>query len=145
MNQEMTTDDVTHSLARIESDQQLTDQGDELVQSWLDADVGFAAVAPVLRFMEAHADWDFGTPGPLVHFVERFHGKGYDREVIASVERQPPAHTLWMLNRLINGERAGSARARLLEVLSAAATAPNAGPDTAEAARRFHAFHVSAS
>ncbi|MGO4396471.1 hypothetical protein AB4Z46_34520 [Variovorax sp. M-6] len=145
MNQEMTTDDVTHSLASIASDQQLADQGDDLVQSWLNADVGFAAVAPVLRFMEAHADWDFGTPGPLVHFVERFHGQGYDHEVIASVERQPTKHTLWMLNRLINGERAGSARARLLGVLSAAATAPNAGPDAAEAARQFHALHVSAS
>lgn len=140
----MTKDEVIHRLASIASDQHLTDEGYDLVQGWLDAGVGLAAVDPVLRFMEAHPDWNFGTPGPLVHFVERFHGQGYERELIASVERQPTSHTLWMLNRLINGERDGTSRARLLGLLSYAATSPNAGPDTVEAARRFHAFQVSA-
>lgn len=141
----MTVDDVILKLASIASEEHLAEAGDDLVQSLLDVKVGLAAVAPILRFMEAHRDWDFGTPGPLVHFVERFHGQGYERELIASVERQPTAHTLWMLNRLINGERDGTSRAQLLRLLSAAATAPNAEPDAVEAARRFHAFQDSAA
>ncbi|CAN7587956.1 hypothetical protein LJR084_004415 [Variovorax sp. LjRoot84] len=141
----MTKNEVTQSLASIASDQHLADLGDDLVQSWLSANVGVAAVEPVLRFMEAHSDWDLGTPGPLVHFVERFHGQGYEGELIASVERKPTAHTLWMLNRLINGERDGQRKARLLGLLSAAATAPNAEPEAVDAAREFHAFQVSAN
>lgn len=64
--------------------------------------------------MGAHGDWDFGAPAPMVHFVERLHGLGFRRELIASVEMQSTAHTLWMLNRLTNGERAGAADAGVI-------------------------------
>jgi len=46
---------------------------------------------------------DFGSPGPIVHFVERFYKKGYEEELLLSLKRMPTLHTVWMINRLING------------------------------------------
>ena len=30
--------------------------------------------------MELNPGLDFGTPGPLVHFVEQFYGNGYEQK-----------------------------------------------------------------
>ena len=57
------------------------------------------SVQPLLRLMERHPLTDFGSPGPIVHFVERFYKKGYEEELLLSLN----LHTVWMLNRLING------------------------------------------
>lgn len=40
----------------------------------------------------------------IVHFVETFYKKGYEQLLIASVKRRPAMHTVWMLNRVKNGE-----------------------------------------
>ena len=61
------------------------------------------SVQPLLRLMERHSLTDFGGPGPIVHFVERFYKKGYEEELLLSIKRMPTLHTVWMLNRLING------------------------------------------
>ena len=61
------------------------------------------SVQPLLRLMERHPLTDFGSPGPIVHFVERFYKKGYEEELLLSLKRMPTLHTVWMLNRLING------------------------------------------
>ena len=53
--------------------------------------------------MERHPLTDFGSPGPIVHFVERFYKKGYEEELLLSLKRMPTLHTVWMLNRIING------------------------------------------
>jgi hypothetical protein len=60
-------------------------------------------VEPLLKLLEKYPDADFGAPGPVVHFVERFFKKGYEALLVASLKRKPTAHTLWMLNRIING------------------------------------------
>ena len=61
------------------------------------------SVQPLLRLMERHPLADLGSPGPIVHFVERFYKKGYEEELLLSLKRMPTLHTVWMLNRLING------------------------------------------
>ena len=38
------------------------------------------SVQPLLRLMERHPLTDFGSPGPIVHFVERFYKKGYEED-----------------------------------------------------------------
>ncbi len=65
--------------------------------------VGIEAVVPLLQLMERHPLDDFGVPGAIVHFVERFYKKGYEELLIESVKRRPTMHTVWMLNRIING------------------------------------------
>ena len=97
-----------------------------------------ATTVPVLlRFVEEHPDLDFGAPGPLVHFVERFYGRGYEAELLTSLARSPTSHTLWMLNRIINGTAEPAQRARLLEVLRSSAEHPSANQIVRETALDF--------
>lgn len=63
----------------------------------------FDAVEPILRLMECNPDVDFGVPGALVHFVEKFYKNGYEEKLLDSLKRNPTKHTIWMLNRIING------------------------------------------
>lgn len=65
--------------------------------------VGIEAVTPLLELMERHPMEDFGMPGAIVHFVERFYKNGYEELLIESVKRRPTMHTVWMLNRVMNG------------------------------------------
>jgi hypothetical protein len=74
------------------------------------------AVGPVLRFIERHPDEDLGAPGPLVHFVEQFYRRGYEDQLVESVQRQPTELNLWMLNRLINGSE-GDERERYIDLM----------------------------
>ena len=109
----------------------------ELTEAWVAAGVGIEAVEPVLRFMEAHASTDFGAPGPLVHFVERFHGAGYLKALIASLGQRPTAHTAWMVNRVLNGTTAPEERARLIEVMERARRHPAADAEAVAALTGF--------
>lgn len=61
------------------------------------------AIEGILNIFEEHMSVDFGTPGPLVHFVETFFKNGYEDKLLASIKRKPTQHTLWMLNRVLNG------------------------------------------
>jgi hypothetical protein len=89
------------------------------------------------RAMEEYPVIDFGTPGPLVHFLERFYGQGYEDKLILSIQRKPTAHTLWMLNRLINGARSHEEKDRLIALMERATTNPAAHVDAIEQATRF--------
>lgn len=63
---------------------------------------GFEIAEKLLGIMERHPLDDFGMPGAMVHFIEK-----YDPEhiplLISSIKRSPALHTIWMLNRCING------------------------------------------
>ena len=76
------------------------------------------SVQPLLRLMERHPLTDFGSPGPIVHFVERFYKKGYEEELLLSLKRMPTLHTVWMLNRLINGIEQAEVYLDLLKEIS---------------------------
>ncbi len=53
--------------------------------------------------MENNPDIDYGMPGPIVHYVEKYYQNGYEQLLHESVIRKPTVHTLWMFNRVING------------------------------------------
>ncbi len=65
-------------------------------------DLGVSAIAPLLLFMERHPLSDFGMPGAIVHYAEKFYKKGYEDLLITSVIRRPTVHTVWMINRIKN-------------------------------------------
>lgn len=108
-------------LERLPKDGRFVERAYELMDTWTSGSVGIEGVEAVLRFMEAHPDVDYGSPGPLVHFVERFYGHGYEQVLINSIKRQPRAHTMWMLIAVVNGTRDLEARRRLMAVLAEAA------------------------
>lgn len=62
----------------------------------------FDLVAPILDFISKHPEVDFGSPGYLVHFVERFYHQGYEELLMESVQKSPTVHNIWMLHRCYN-------------------------------------------
>jgi len=74
----------------------------ELVDEFKNYENPFVFVEPIIKLMEENPTVDFGAPGALVHFVEKFYKKGYEQLLVASLERYPTVHTVWMLHRIIN-------------------------------------------
>src|SRR6516162_9704915 len=98
----MNPNDVLKSLQAIATANDFVYQTYRLTEKWEAEPDSYKAVDPVLSFLEEHPDVDVGSPGPLVHFVEQFSGEKYEAKLLKSVHRKPTAHTLWMLNRVIN-------------------------------------------
>lgn len=67
-----------------------------------EAGTGIDTAKKLLGIMERHPLDDFGMPGAMVHFIESFDPE-YESFLVESVKRRPALHTLWMLNRCING------------------------------------------
>ena len=59
-------------------------------------------IESILLLMEEKPNLDFGAPGPLVHFMEKYYKNGYEERLINSVKRKPTPQTVWMINRIIN-------------------------------------------
>lgn len=59
-------------------------------------------ISLLLHFMEDNPDIDYGMPGPVVHFMEKYYKNGYEELLYESLDRKPTIHTLWMLNRVLN-------------------------------------------
>lgn len=97
---------------------------------------GQDAIASILALMEGNEEIDFGMPGPLVHFVERFYRNGYEELLWASIRRQATPHTLWMLNRLVNGATEEEA-SLLIDLMFQAAEARNTSPEARQVALEF--------
>jgi len=97
-----------------------------------------ALLPSVFEFFEKWPEAELGSPGPLVHFVERFFPGGYEKLLLVSLGRQPVPHTVWMTNRLLNStEITDTMRARLLGALKQVAQHPRAGEAAREEAREF--------
>ena len=71
------------------------------------------AIRPMFELVEKFPNQDFGSPGPIVHFIEKFRGL-YETELFKSLQRIPTLLTIWMLNRLINSEKDETIRDNLL-------------------------------
>jgi hypothetical protein len=91
----------------------------------------------VFSLFERYPLGDFGTPGPLVHLLERYF-PAYESDLLASINRKPTSHTVWMLNRILNAKIPEERRARLLAALDASQTYPQADSICRTEARRFY-------
>jgi hypothetical protein len=133
----MTSQEITDQLQGIASVGDSATSSEELGDTWSSVGVGIEAVEPVLRFMEEHPNIDFGMPGPLVHFVERFYGSGYQEKLLESLVRKPTPMTIWMLNRVINGTREPEIRRQLIASMERTRTNPLADREAIQWANRF--------
>lgn len=97
----------------------------EIAEQLEAVDLAGESIEAILRFMEANPDEEFGSPGPLVHFVESFLGKGYEVKLVESLKRCASPHVVWMLNRLINGSVPEKA-AEYLDLMRELAGSPDA-------------------
>ena len=73
-----------------------------ILKKILDTNSAFEYVNPILNIMENNPYLDYGMPGPLVHFMEKFYKNGYEELLINSVSKKPTLQTIWMINRVIN-------------------------------------------
>jgi hypothetical protein len=133
----MAPEAVSRALNDIAASPDFVSRAGELADQWRHSGYTLETVSAILRFMEDHPDIDFGAPGPLVHFVEEFYGKGYEAILLESIERRPTAHTAWMLNRLLNGTSDPSARQALLHTFRRARDNPSADQEAIEAIESF--------
>ncbi|MET3195176.1 hypothetical protein [Gottfriedia sp. OAE603] len=99
------------------------------------------AVDPILLLIEQNPNIDFGSPGPLVHFVEQFFGKGYEQKLVQSIQRCPTSHTVWMLNRIINGVE-GEGKIYYIDILQNVLKHPNVSNDLSSFTKDLLSLHV---
>ena len=77
---------------------------EECIEKIEESDFGLNAVEPLIKLMERHPLTDFGVPGAIVHFVEKYYKNGYEDILCQSIMRSPAMHTVWMLNRICNAK-----------------------------------------
>ena len=95
-----------------------------------------AACAPVMfRTMERLDGVELGTPGPLVHTLETWHGGGYEQLLAQSVRRKPTPLSVWMVNRILNA-RPSDAESWMV-LLRSVASNPAASGETKAQAKGF--------
>lgn len=99
-------------------------------------------VPDLFAVMERLPTSELGSPGPLVHALERMKGF-YEGELVNSVRRLPTALTVWMVNRLLNTELTEDDRSGYLALLEQAARDARATDATRKDASRFLKLHVN--
>lgn len=133
----MDPQEVSRKLEEIKSSDDFVAQSQSLAEEWDGDPQAFSAIDPILQFMETNPRLDYGTPGPLVHFVERFYGRGYEAKLIDSINRRPTLPTVWMLNRIINGTRQPEERGPLISILEDVIQNPSTDPAAQRLAMHF--------
>jgi hypothetical protein len=59
-------------------------------------------LASLFSLLERHPNFNFGEPGRIIHFMERYENKIYAPLLFDSLKRKPTKYTIWMLNRYLN-------------------------------------------
>ena len=98
----LTKDDMLVALHDAITEDQEFELADEIVDAMEAYPQPFDLVDPVLDFISKHPEVDFGSPGYLVHFVERFYHQGYEDLLMEVVGKNPTLHNIWMLHRCCN-------------------------------------------
>ncbi|MCX7111599.1 MAG: hypothetical protein NTX45_16035 [Proteobacteria bacterium] len=137
----VTETEIINQLSCIVFEDELEDRSEKLVELLSSSSTAKVAIEPILRFMENHDTWDYGSPGPFVHFIESYYGNGYEQLLIDSIKRKPTLHTLWMLNRIINGEKKPERKSFYLKAMSESANNKFVDQATQERAIHFLSLH----
>ncbi|RKM58590.1 hypothetical protein D6856_12615 [Butyrivibrio sp. XB500-5] len=74
----------------------------EILTRIIEEDEPLNYFSDIFSLMENNPNLDYGMPGPVVHFMEKYYKKGYEKELLLSIKRKPIIHTIWMLNRILN-------------------------------------------
>lgn len=98
----LTKDDMLVALHDAITEDQEFELADEIVDAMEASPQPFDLVAPILELIANHPEVDFGSPGELVHFVEKFYHQGYEDLLLESVLKSPTVYNIWMLHRCFN-------------------------------------------
>ena len=128
---------VVNQLSELPLGNELSYATDDLVAEWNAKGITFDAVEDVLRFMESHSQEDFGAPGSLTHFVEKFYRSGYEQQLITSLRRRPTSQTVLMLYRVLRGSDNDDERRKYIEEMRLAEQHPLVDSATLRAIKRY--------
>ena len=98
----LTKDDMLLALQDAITEDQEFELPDEIIDAMEVYPNPFDLVTPILELIANHPEVDFGSPGELVHFVERFYHHGYEELLMKSVHQKPTVHNIWMLHLCYN-------------------------------------------
>ena len=120
-------------LSNEESDgmEQLNNLTDELQE----LDQPSEVAETILEFIERLGECDLGSPGPLVHRLEKL--PNYEEQLYRSVERKPMFLTVWMINQILNVIEDAIKREKLLGLLHQSLIHPLASAETKRKAKHF--------
>ncbi len=99
------------------------------------------AMDAMFRVVERLPTADLGSPGPLVHALEKL--LDYEARLLESIHHIPTRCNVWMVNRILNTSLSTDRRTFWLEVLETVRDHPLASQQAKEAARRFLAWQQS--
>ena len=94
------------------------------------------AIRPMFDLMERLPASVLGSPGPLVHALEKMEGH-YEAELAESIRRKPTTLSVWMVNRLLNVTSKPRQREFYLELLRLVIEHPEASETEQDQAERF--------
>ena len=107
----------------------------ELTQELIETGEPEKAIPVLFSIMERYPGEDLGSPGPLVHTLEKC--REYESYLSESVNRQPTYLNVWMVNRILNSNISRSKRESLLTLLASVLTNPKAGESEKQEALEF--------
>ena len=102
------------------------------------------AISALFAVMERMPVAEMGTPGPLVHTLEKMRGH-YEHELVKSIERQPAYLSIWMVNRILNATRDSRQRQIYLDLLRIATEHPKTPESVRLEAEHFIQFQSRAA
>ena len=111
----------------------------ELTDAVLKLPLPDQAVSELFAVMERFPDSDLGSPGPIVHTLERLNCR---EELVASIRRRPTDLAIWMVNRVLNTSLSSESRQFYLALLASVATHPSASESARCEAQRFIEFQT---
>lgn len=115
-----------------------------ILQEISENDNGVKYIEFLINFMMENSDIDYGMPGPIVHFIEKYPIDYYVGYLIEAIEKKPNDTLLWMLNRITN-ITVGSDRDRYIEILKHTGERNDIDDITREGALQFYRFQISTS
>jgi hypothetical protein len=74
----------------------------EILEGIYNSDEGEGYIQFLIDFMRDNPMIDYGMPGPIVHFIEKYPQEKYKLFLLSALNEKPNCHLLWMLNRIAN-------------------------------------------
>jgi hypothetical protein len=108
----------------------------ELTEELLTTPQPERGVSALFDVMERMPEADLGSPGPLVHTLEKMRGH-YEQELVESIKRKPSPTAIWMVNRILNATRAPDQRQFYMDLLRFATEHPLACEAARNEAQHF--------
>lgn len=102
---------------------------------------GYLASEEMIDLLERHPAIEFGSPGEPVHTLETFLGH-YEDLLMNSLDRLPTQMTVWMLNRMVNGQSENNKK-ELIQKLKDCISHPLADEIAVEVAKDFYEYQTA--